>query len=373
MKGKYTKEIVITIKKSGLKAAKEDYRRLEEAATCVLPCRITEKEEDVVIVYDTSHTKPFTVLKKEDRLLQLTVLEQVYQLEQLRQNYEFSMGPDNLFYDYRGNVYVMHKDIQPVDYQGTQEHFLEEYKALVGYVLQNRYQYEDYLKGGMALLKRNSMLAQLYEVREVNALSALMEQFYSVELEKKNKRMMEIKRSTNRIKNVYIAISILLIAGAAGILSYLYFYQIKQLQMVAGIYDSYIMGDYVSAIDIGKGVHLSDMNGRQKYALAVSYVKGEDLTAEQKDNILSRMFPDGDEKMLEYWIQLGSMNVAEAEDIARLYSDDELLLYAYLKEKRMLESDMGLSGTEKSSALEELQGRIDALSEKYSTQEEKDE
>ena len=54
----------------------------------------------------------------------------------------------------------------------------------------NNYYILFFLSDAMALLKRNSMLAKLYEVKEVNAISALMEQFYSDELEKKNKRMM---------------------------------------------------------------------------------------------------------------------------------------------------------------------------------------
>lgn len=368
-----TKEIVITLKKSSMKATKEDYGKLEGSIACVLPCSISEKEEDVMLTYDTRHTKCFIRLKKEDKLLQLAVLEQVYKLERLKQIYEFSMAPNNLYYDYRGNVYVMQKDVHSVDYEGTQEHFLEEYKALAGYMLQDRYQYEDYLEGGQALLKRNSVLSQLYDMQNAELVSLFMEKLYDEELKKKNKVMIEVKRSANRFKNVYITISTLLIICLAGMLGYLHFYQIKQMQTVTAIYDNYIMGDYVSAIDVGKEVHLADMNSRQKYVLAVSYVKGEDLTAEQKDNILNQLYPDGDEKLLEYWIQLGSLNVAEAEDIARQYSNDEWLLYAYLKEKRLLESDMELSGTEKSSALEELQGKIDSLSEKYTTEEETNE
>ena len=107
--------------------------------------------------------------------------------------------------------------------------------------------------------------------------------------------------------------------------------------------------------------------------LAVAYIKCEDLTAEQKNNILDRLVPDGDERVMEYWICLGRENVEEAENIAMQCSDNEMLLYAYLKEKQLLELNTEMSGEEKGAALENLQNKIDSLAEQYTTEEDENE
>lgn len=362
---------VIVVKKSNMVAGKEDFSRLQQPAANCLPCILHEKEEELEFVYDTRHVKTFEKLKKEDKLLQISILSNIYILEDLRKRYEFSMDPANLYYDHRGNVYVMHKDIISKNYSGKQDHFVEEYKSLIGCTLQNRYDYGDYLKGGQSLLKKHTFLSKIYNAGDVDAITKLLEMYYEEVLDRKSRQNIEIRRSRNRSKNVYMTIVTLLFVMAAGLLLYLYFYQVKEQAGILRVYDSYMIEDYVAAIDAGQNIDLSNMNSRQKYALAVSYVKSEDLTTEQKDNILASMFPEGDEKILDYWIQLGRLNVTEAENIAMQCSDDELLLYAYLKEKKLLESDMELTGTEKSEAVQAVQGKIDSLSEKYTTEEEK--
>lgn len=80
------------------------------------------------------------------------------------------------------------------------------------------------------------------------------------------------------------------------------------------------------------------------------------------------MTPDTNDRELEYWIHLGRMEVKEAENMAMQLSDDELLLYAYMKEKDQVESDTDLGGEEKESRLEEIQSKIDSLAEKYNTE-----
>lgn len=360
----------LTIKKSNMTAREEDFPKLQQAVENALPCKIHEQEEELEFVYDIRHMKCLDKLRKEDKLLQISVLSNIYLLEKLRERFEFSMEPGNLYYDYRSNVYVMHKDVISDDYSGKQDHFVEEYKSLIGYVLQKRYNYEDYLKGGQSLLKKQEFLNRIYGAKDVDAITKLLETHYEEVLDIKCHQNIELKRSKYRSKNIYITVASLLLAAAAGVLGYLYFYQIKAQSGILKVYDSYIIGDYVAAIDASQNIRLSDMNSRQKYALAVSYVKSEDLTTEQKDNILALLFPEGDEKLLDYWIQLGRLNVTEAENIAMQCSDDELLLYAYLKEKKALEADMELTGTQKSEAMEALQGKIDSLSGQYTTEEE---
>ena len=85
----------------------------------------------------------------------------------------------------------------------------------------------------------------------------------------------------------------------------------------------------------------------------------------QKENILQKLPINGEEKLMEYWIYIGRLLPLEAENIALQRSDDELLLYAYMLEKDLTETDTQMTGEEKAAKLEELNGKIEKLAEKY--------
>ena len=60
------------------------------------------------------------------------------------------------------------------------------------------------------------------------------------------------------------------------------------------------------------------------------------------------------ESKLDYWIYLGRSDTEQAADIALRLSDDQLLLYAYMKEKAITEENTELTGAEKSDKLNEI-------------------
>lgn len=156
--------------------------------------------------------------------------------------------------------------------------------------------------------------------------------------------------------------SVLLIAAAA-----LCFYEIFWLnpyeQSVIKANRDYLKINYSGVIEDFKNTDIARMEISDKYILAYSYVQCENLTEEQKKNIVSALSLDTNEKILDYWIYLGQLEVSEAENIALQLSDDDLLLYAYLKEKNMLETDVDISGSEKEKRIGELDSKIDKLLE----------
>lgn len=366
-----TMEIVtIVVKKSSMVVREGEYSRLSEKQDGFLACDIEEMEEELQFTYNTRHVKPLSELRKDDKLKQMVVLGNIKDVRALRSQYSFSMDPDNLYYDMKGNVYVMHKDIVSKDYSGKQEHFIEEYKSLIGYVMQRRYGYEDYLEGGQALLRKDKFLNKIYEAETVDDLLVILETQYDNIVEDRNIRYIEVKRATHKNRSIYIVLSSLMITILLGGLFYLYFYKIEEQSNMLEVYGDYLVEDYVALIDASQTIRIENLDSRQKYVLAVAYVKSEDLTAEQKDNILTLLLPEGDEQILGYWIALGRGNLEEAENIAMQRSDNELLLYAYLKEKQQLEENTELTGTQKNEAITELQNKIDSLAEQYSVEEE---
>lgn len=365
-----TEVVTIVMKKSGMVVREGEYSKLSGKQEGFLVCHIEETEEDLQFTYSTKHVKPLSWLRKDDKLKQMVVLGNIKALQDLKNEYSFSMAPDNLYYDMKGNVYVMHRDIVSKDYSGKQEHFIEEYKSLIGYVMQRRYGYEDYLEGGQALLRKDKFLNQIYEAETIDDLLVILETQYDSIIEDRNIRYIEVKRASHKRRSIYIVFCSLIIAILLGGLLYLYFYKIEEQNNMLEVYGDYLVEDYVALIDASETIRVENLDSRQKYVLAVAYVKSEDLTAEQKDNILTLLLPEGDEQILEYWIALGRGSVEEAENIAMQRSDDELLLYAYLKEKQQLEGNTELTGAQKNEAITELQNKIDSLAEQYSVEEE---
>ncbi len=92
-------------------------------------------------------------------------------------------------------------------------------------------------------------------------------------------------------------------------------------------------------------------------------MKSENLSEEQKGNILSALDIRGNPKLLEYWINYGRSKLSEAENLAMQMSEDQLLLYALLKERYLVELNEKSAGEEKEKRLKELSDRISSLSE----------
>lgn len=132
--------------------------------------------------------------------------------------------------------------------------------------------------------------------------------------------------------------------------------------------DAYVQSDYVACIDCMRNVKVQNMTAPQKFMLANAYVRSENLTQEQKDNILAKMTLNDTESKLDYWIYLGRSDTEQAADIALRLSDDQLLLYAYMKEKAITEENTELTGAEKSDKLNEITKKMEPLMEKYETE-----
>ena len=81
---------------------------------------------------------------------------------------------------------------------------------------------------------------------------------------------------------------------------------------------AYLQTDYVGVIDDLSGISLRQLKPYQRYILALSYVKSENLSEEQKGNILSALDIRGNPKLLEYWINYGRSKLSEAEKEKRL-------------------------------------------------------
>ena len=160
-----------------------DYRRLEREDFFLLPLRIEEEKETVCMNFDIRGMRPFEELKGTGKEQKLSGLLQAGELVRLHQLYDFSLSPENLYYDISGRVRVMMRDIASDQERGRQQRFLKEYQALAGYILEGSRSFEDYLSGGYEILKGRSGEAGLFEPETVREEKAFLSEYLEQVLE----------------------------------------------------------------------------------------------------------------------------------------------------------------------------------------------
>lgn len=364
----YNKEKIAVyeiIKKSEMKAKTiYEYKKICQSKEYFVPCELEESKEELKLTYCIDYMENMTNIKRETQMHILAVLINVSSLELIKEKYRFSLSPKNLYYDANYCVKIKIRDIYD-ESEVREDDFIKEYKSLIGYALQKKYNYDDYKDGGLEILKKNSALKDIYEAETVEDIKkCLHEKYTKVQQMMQQTKVIVSKKGRKNIK-IYASIcSIILIAALIG-LFYLNFNVIPKERALIKAANSFIELDYISVIDSLEEISEQELEVHAKYMLSVSYVKAENLSMEQKNNILADMSVTSDVKILDYWIYLGRLNTVEAVNIALQSSNDELLLYAYLKEKSMLENDATLDGTSKIEKLSQIESKIQEITKKY--------
>lgn len=359
------------VRKSNMAAqCQYDYGKLVFPREEFLDCTIQEEKEEILFTYDRKDYKNFSKLKNERRDVILVNLIDCARLVEISRNYKVSLNPENIFYDIHNKVFLMERDVYGRGEEFRMENFLAQYKALIGFALQKRYSYEDYFEGGLDLLKKDKFLEQITELDNVEDIVAYLYEEYKSVVERNENTKILVDKKKYRQKRILLGLTSGLLAIALVCIGFRTFYVKPYEDAVVEANRDYIQINYSGVIDALKAVKLKRLTVQDKYILAYSYVECESLTGEQKENIINALSLDTNEKVLDYWIYLGRLDTAMAEDLAQQISDNDLLLYAYLKEKNMVEEDTTISGSTKESRLEVLQGQIDKLTEELQTSEE---
>ena len=359
------------VRKSNMAAqCQYDYGKLVFPREEFLDCTIQEEKEEILFTYDRKDYRNFSKLKNERRDVILVNLIDCARLVEISRNYKVSLNPENIFYDIHNKVFLMERDVYGRGEEFRMENFLAQYKALIGFALQKRYTYEDYFEGGLDLLKKDKFLEQITELDNVEDIVACLYEEYKSVVERNENTKILVDKKKYRQKRILLGLTSGLLAIALVCIEFRTFYVKPYEDAVVEANRDYIQINYSGVIDALKAVKLNRLTVQDKYILAYSYVECESLTGEQKENIINALSLDTNEKVLDYWIYLGRLDTAMAEDLAQQISDNDLLLYAYLKEKNMVEEDTTISGSTKESRLEVLQGQIDKLTEELQTSEE---
>lgn len=301
------------------------------------------------------------IKKQGDRELLLAVLWDLGKYNEKTVDYNATLDPENIEYDNRGNSYIKAESIE----DETNSDFIIMYKAAIGALLQDRYKYVDYIEGGQSLLRKEAFLATIFEANSIEDIRKIL-------MEEHEKCISERKRTKKLInKRLYVVGCIgLVIISLAAITFGTYFFRNyffvgkRNNAYIAG-YESYLSKDYIKVIDDLSAVDSKYMDYKEKYILAISYIRTENLTDEQKENIINDLNVLNLEKLFDYWIFLGRGEYETSQNMAMQLSDDELLLYSYMKEREYLKNNTSVEGQEKADRLAELERNIESYKKDF--------
>ena len=306
-----TKEIVVRYADIRAKG-EQDYLTLTEESEYFVPAVFEETEDGLKLIFNQEGLISFQELYKENELRKYVALLKTIELEKMSGQFEFSLNPDNLYYSLTGSVKVLMRDIAD-DEEDSSKRFLKEYKALAGAVLYRKYNYEDYIEGGDSLLKKKKCTEKFYNAETLEELQEFLIEKTESEHEKQQKEQQIVSKRAQMSMKLWLTIF-----GVGTILGFAFagYYQWKVYpynQAVHTAMCAYIDKNYVELIDSMKNIETEQMNKYHKFILAEAYVNSENLSVEQKENILESLTVNQNEKFLEYWIYIGRLNGISGE------------------------------------------------------------
>lgn len=357
-----------TIRKSQLTASNEfELKKLTRQQEGFLNCSMEEEKESLVMTYEIRNLLPWNEIRHEKKELLLSVLIDVGKLEQRAEMYHFTLAPENLYYDIQGRIYVKTRDVYSSDGGYSQEEFLREYKSLIGCTLLKKYKFEDYDNGGLDLLTEDKFLNGILECTDVEQILDKLHEEYFRCRKIHRERFVEVSKAKNRGSKVALGITGVLAVACATLLGWQLIWVRPYEEAVIAANEAYLQSDYSGTVEAMTNVEVERMNVYQKYILAYSCVRCESFSDDSMKNILNTISLNGDEKIMEYWININRLDTEAAADIAMQVSSDQLLYYAYLKEKAVIENDSSLTGQEKNERLSEIETKLEPLEEEFST------
>lgn len=350
-------EIIDIIGKNFVKAQNEyDYQVLIRKDPHLIDCMLTIGTVDLTFKYTPRAQSALSQFLATDLAEKYQIIEGIAALEPLAGTYEFSMSPDNIYTDIHWNIAILKRDVN----RREETNFLRMYKALAACLLLGEDVYETCLYGGDEVLKAHVETSPLCELRTAEEVKEhYLDLYRELRAERQNRFTFIETAKLKRLVITRLAAAVL--AGALLVGGAFYaFHEVSYAKASIAGYERYLSKDYLGCINGMQTIGTDRMTSVQTQILATSYVSAEALNAEQRTRILASLSHTAPERNI-YWICIGRKQFAEAVDMAVRLNDEELQLYAYMKQRDELEMNTTMSGEDKEKALQDVQRRIDAL------------
>ena len=351
----------IFIRNAESRAEREKRGLLAVSNPLFCPCGIEEAENGFFFCFaaeeDWQDFAAAAALETEEKF---RLLANCAALEAARAHYYFALSPDNLVFDRNLCPRILVRDAAAEE--DTKEDFFRAYRALAASLLSERHTYEDFLAGGERLFRAEKQLSGIALQTDSKELSV----YFSAQWESRKKRRREktVQVSRQRLLLCRIALPLLSIALLALACSFFYWYRIRfrKAEHLIAAAEAYLREDYLAVGEALRGVKPGELSAEGIFT--------EGLTPVQREHILAGLHPKSDEETLRFWIYIGQNRFPEALDAAKRRGEEEMQLYALLKEESVLAGDRTKSGQEKEAEERRIKAEIETLRKKMQPEQE---
>ncbi|MCL2839985.1 MAG: hypothetical protein FWE05_04350 [Defluviitaleaceae bacterium] len=346
-----------TVRNSELNVSKENRPFLTYPARDMAQCILEEMDDSVNFIFNTHHMEQADTILHQSKEIQLRFLINCAALEVMSTEYAYALSLDNLLIDINLVPKIMIRDVKTSESIA----FIDTYKALIGSVLLPKYTYGDYIYGGINNHKKSKFLSELISLETVDAIShRLIEEYHGLIRE-----TAETKKLVRKSNVWFTRIAIPVLSIALGVMTFfagqMFLFDIPFRDSVIAANTAYINTNFLAVQQALRPFDVSELSVETRYFLSRSYVSTEALTETQRANILVGLAQRTDPIIFDYWILLGRLYFDEAVDIALRLGDEELLLFAYLKQEAFIRQDMSMPGEERAALLADLENHIDRI------------
>lgn len=340
------------------------YHKLAEEKYCFVPCRVQEAQDELEFTFYTADMTPLSQLRSRELSVKYGILVQLLEICMTHSQYCFAVCPDNLYLDMQERVRVLERDFVENGIFGEER--LPEILALAGCLLQKKYSYDDYYKGGLKLLSRQRRTRFLAELTSIQDALEIFRKRQQEAREQEQQNLIYVKRDSYRNRTALLGITSLGCAVMAALLVYQKVWQTDPMSSALQAERYYMENNLTAVADALAPIPVSEIDVHEKYILAVTYIRGQSIDSFDygtKERLISKLSWQGDENLLDYWIHLGRLDVDQALDVAMRISDNQLTLYAYLQKLEQISMDTQLPGEEKARQIDAVRSKIKTLAE----------
>lgn len=236
------------------------------------------------------------------------------------------------------------------------EDYFKSYRALILYILNPRLDFYDLINGSSAI--KNPFSQEVQQAQNFEELNEALNQQVAIQVQKRleeniytpKNQFMIYKWGMIAFGSLFVILS--LVAG---------FYLFNTLPYKDRIISSeiyYTNNEYSKAIEVLEKDNPKNFPKGTQYMLAISSIKEDNLSNEQKENILKNISMKTNENILLYWIYIGDGDYEKTLDVAQNIGDNQLILYAYRKLYSHVSGDTKMKGSEKQEKLKEYKEQI---------------
>ncbi|MCO7127674.1 type VII secretion protein EssB [Sporolactobacillus shoreicorticis] len=272
--------------------------------------------------------------------------------------------PENLFFTSGFQPAMLHYGVKdslpPISYEDGDA--LQQVKAVLAVLFDPSNSFDTYVKFDFAV-KTNRLVKDLFRCTDFHSLSTLMEKERKKEIATE-KQSVRLPKNQNRVRNGIMFGSIVVLIPLIILTIYAFIIQMPRENLFQQSHEFFLENQYSDVATTLSSVAYGKMPKVVCYELAVSYVKNEALTDEQRTNILKDLTLQSNALDYQYWIQIGRGQASGALDTARSLNDGTLIAYALIKEKAAIQQDLSMNGKQKQERLQS----IDSELKKYSGQ-----